>query len=51
MARTVDHVGGGPELNDLPQVHDGDPVRDVAHDREVVGDEDQRQPHLALEAA
>ena len=47
----VDHVLGGPELDDLAQVHDGDPVRDVPHDREVVGDEDEGEVHLRGRAA
>src|SRR5437764_327138 len=36
MLVEVDAVG---ELDDLAQVHDRDPVADVPHDREVVGDE------------
>src|SRR5262249_30912241 len=34
------HRLGVGELDDLPQVHDGDPVGDVPHHAEVVGDED-----------
>ncbi len=37
------------ELDDLPEIHHRDPVRDVAHDREVVGDEQRGQPELGLE--
>ena len=35
----------------LPEVHHGDAVAHVAHDGEVVGDEDQRQAELALQVA
>src|SRR5512133_165652 len=37
------------DLDDRAQIHDGDPVRDVAHDRQVVGDEEVRQRELRLE--
>ena len=40
--RLVELVGPA-DLADLAEVHDGDPVADVLHHREVVGDEDQRQ--------
>ena len=33
----------------LPAVEDRDPVRDVAHDRQVVGDEQVGQPELVLQ--
>ena len=33
----------------LPEVHDGHAVGDVAHDREIVGDEEVREPELRLE--
>ena len=36
-------------LDDLAQVHHGDAVADVAHDRQVVGDEQVRQAELALQ--
>ena len=39
------------QLDHLPEVHDGDPVTHVADYRKVMGDEDQGQPHLALETA
>ena len=45
----VEELIGLRQLHDLAQVHDGDAVADVAHDREVVGDEDDRQPQLALQ--
>ncbi len=37
------------ELDDATQVHHGDPVGDVAHDREIVGDEQVGQAELPLE--
>ena len=37
------------QLNDLAEIHHSDPVAHVAHDAEVVSDEDQRQAELALE--
>ncbi len=40
---------GGRELDDLAEVHDRDPVRDLADDREVVGDEDVGQVEVVLE--
>ena len=39
---------GGPDLDDLAEVHDRDPVGDVADDAEVVGDEDVGEPELVL---
>ena len=38
-----------PDLDDLAEVHHGDAVGDVAHDREIVRDEDVRQPEVALQ--
>ena len=38
-----------PDLDDLAEVHHGDAVGDVADDREVVRDEDVRQPEVALQ--
>jgi hypothetical protein len=37
------------QLDDPAQVHHGDPVADVADDREVVGDEQIRDPEAALQ--
>ena len=39
------------QLDDLAQIHDGDTVRDVPHDAQVVRDEHVRQAELALQAA
>jgi hypothetical protein len=35
----AEHALGGPQLHDPPEVQDGDPVRQVADDAEVVADE------------
>ena len=40
---------GGPELHQPAEVEDGDAVGDVAHDAEVVGDEEVRDPLLRLQ--
>ena len=40
----------GPSSATLPGVHDQRPVAGLGDDRQVVGDEDQRQPELAAEA-
>src|SRR5579884_2172200 len=39
----------GADLEDPAEVHDGDPVGDLPDHREVGGDEDVREPELALE--
>ena len=39
---------GRRQLHELAEIHDGDPVADVADDAEVVGDEDVRQLELVL---
>jgi hypothetical protein len=39
------------ELDDLPQIHDGDPVGYVTHDAEVVCDEDVGQAEVGLQVA
>ena len=40
---------GRADLTDLAEVHDRDAVTDVLHDREVVGDEEQRESVLGLQ--
>ena len=45
--RVVDHIGVG-ELDQLSGVEDGDAVGDVAHDGEIVGDEQVGDAELAL---
>ena len=42
MLRPVEHLGHRPLLDDLALGHDADPVGHLAHDAEVVGDEQQR---------
>ena len=44
----VDLVAGA-DLDDLAEVHHGDTVGDVAHHRQVVGDEQVGQPELVLQ--
>ena len=39
------------ELDDLPRVHDGDPVGDVGHDGQVVGDVERRDLVAAAQLA
>ena len=46
----IEVVGPG-DLAELSEVHDGDPVADVLDDREVVGDEDERQVVVGLEVS
>ena len=43
--RLVDRVGS-PQLHQFAEVHDSHAVADVAHDRQVVGDEEVGQPEL-----
>ena len=40
---------GRRHLDDLPEVHDDDPIRDVPDDREIVGDEQVRETELGLQ--
>ena len=47
MPRVVVEVVGRRDLDDLAEVHHRDPVADVAHDREVVRDEEVGQAELA----
>ena len=49
VARAVEDVAGRPGLDDPPGVHHRDPVAQLGHDAEVVGDEDERQVRLALD--
>src|ERR1700730_18147509 len=42
-------IAGGRHLDDLAQVHDDDPVRDVLDHREVVRDEEGGQAALLLQ--
>ena len=49
MQRVLVQVVRGRDLDDLPEVHHGDPVGDVTHDGEVVRDEEVREAELRLE--
>ena len=49
MHRRVVDLLARPDLDDLAEVHHRDPVGDVADDREVVRDEEVREPELALQ--
>ena len=49
MSRLAEQLGGRTELDELAGVHDREPVGEVAHQRQVVGDEQDREPELALE--
>ena len=49
MARLGGDRLGRTVLDDLAQVHDGDRVAHVGHRGEVVGDEEVRQPEVALQ--
>ena len=51
MARVVEDFTRRADLDDPAQVHDGDPVRQVAHDGQVVRDEQQGQTQLFAELA
>ena len=44
----VERDGVG-QLDDSPEIHHADPIRDMPHDREVVSDEQIRQPELPLQ--
>ena len=49
--RCAPNLLGRSHLDDPAQVHDGDPVGDLSHHRQVVGDEDECQPGLADQLA
>jgi hypothetical protein len=49
MAGAREEQVAGCDLNDAPQVHYRDPVADVLHDAEVVGDKQVGQAKLALQ--
>ena len=51
VLRPRQHLVGRAGLDDPPEVHDGDAVGDVLDDRQVVGDEHERDAELALEVA
>src|SRR5271168_3711943 len=49
MARAVMDLGREALLDDFPAVEHGRAARDMANDGEIVRDEQQAQPHLALQ--
>ena len=49
MQRVLVQVVGRRDLDDLAEVHDDDPRRDVTDDGEVVRDEEIRQVEVALQ--
>ena len=49
MERLRVELARAGELHDPAEVHHRDPVADVAHDRQVVGDEQVGQPESVLE--
>jgi hypothetical protein len=51
VARTIEDLFRVPELDNSPEVHDGDAVCDLADDGQVVGDEDEGEVELLLQAA
>ena len=48
MQRRGEQLAGGRLLDDLARVHDRDPVRELEQQREVMRDEQHREPELAL---
>jgi hypothetical protein len=51
MARRAEQFLGRRDLDQAAEIHDADPRRHVAHDREVVADEQVGKPELLLEVA
>jgi hypothetical protein len=49
MQRRHDDVVGGTDFHDPAEIHHGDPVAEVLHDRDVVRDQHQREAELLLE--
>src|SRR6266496_1346092 len=49
MNRSLVELLGRRDLDDLAQVHDRDPVGDVAHHAEIVGDEDVGEVQFLLQ--
>ena len=46
MSRPAVQVGRGSRLDDLAEIHHRHPVTEMANHREIVGDEEVRQPEL-----
>jgi hypothetical protein len=51
MPRPCAHLLGGAGLDDFSQEHDRDVGAELAHDPEIVADEDQRQLEALLQIA
>lgn len=49
VAGTFHDVGRGSELDDFPEIHHGDAIRDVFHHGKIVRDKNQGEMHLAAE--
>ena len=49
MPRRGEYLLSGPHLDDLAEIHDGDTMRHVLDDRQIVADEEQRKAELALQ--
>jgi hypothetical protein len=49
MQRLGKYGVGWSEFDDFAEIHDGDPVTDMVHYIEVVGDEDQGEAEIALQ--
>ena len=51
MARIAEELVGRRRLHDLAEVHYGDAIGDVFHNREIVADEDVGEPEALLQGA
>ena len=49
MTRCRQHLRGRPALDDASEVHDRDAIAQVAHDLQVMGDEQQSEAHVAAQ--
>ncbi len=49
MLRVLEQLGDRPGLDDLAVGHHADPIGDLAHDRQIVGDQQHRHPEAALQ--
>ena len=49
MLRVVEDLGDAARLDDLPLRHDADPVRHLAHDAQIMGDEQHRHAHALFQ--
>jgi hypothetical protein len=46
VAGVGEQLSSGAELNDTPQIHDRNSIRDVVNHGEIVADEEVGQPEL-----